>query len=140
MFLFRARCEDPLDLLKMIEIVPREHLHDRFDCLRPPFLMHSTDLTLFGSQRLEQRYVRFAKHAILGEGFSYVALVDSRARLAHNSATSVSAMCTTISAMDHLSGLGRFRSLAGDTPFKSLASRAGAADCSFTGSFPSTRA
>src|SRR5215469_1305921 len=122
MFLFRARCEDPLDLLKMIEIVPREHLHDRFDCLRPPFLMHSTDLPLFRSQRLKQCHVRFAKRAILGEGSSYVALVvvqsrqprvlikaiDSRARLAHNprirypKTTSVSAMCTPISAMDHL--------------------------------------
>src|SRR5215472_685368 len=53
LFLFHARCENPLDLLKMIEIVPCEHLHDRFDCLRSPFLVHSTDLPLFGSQRLE---------------------------------------------------------------------------------------
>src|SRR5215472_7446613 len=109
MFLFRARCEDPLDLLKMIEVMPRERLHDRFDCLRPPFLMHSTDLPLFGSQRLKQRYVRFAKRAILGEGFSYIALVvvqrrqprvlikaiDTRAWLAHYPANQV--------AEDHLS-------------------------------------
>src|SRR6516225_11789971 len=122
LFLFRARCEDPLDLLKMIEVVPREHLHDRFDCLRPPFLMHSTDLPLFGSQRLEQRYVRLAKRTILGEGFSYVALVvverrqprvlikaiDSRARLAHNSANQV--------AEDHL-GIRQVHDDLGDGPF-----------------------
>jgi hypothetical protein len=37
--------------------------------------MHSTDLPLFGSQRLKQRHVGFAKRAILGEGFFDVALV-----------------------------------------------------------------
>src|SRR6516162_1514769 len=106
----------------MIEIVPCEHLHDRFDCLRPPFLMHSTDLPLFGSQRLEQGYVRFAKRAILGEGFSYVALVvvqrrqprvlikaiDWRARLAHNPANQV--------AEDHL-GIRHVHDDLGNGPF-----------------------
>ena len=89
---------------------------------RPPFLMHSTNLPLFGSQRLEQRYVRFAKRAILGEGFSYVTLVtvqrgqprvlikaiDSRARLAHNPANQV--------AEDHL-GIRQVHDDLGNGPF-----------------------
>jgi hypothetical protein len=69
LFLFRARCENPLDLLKVIEIVPGEHLCDGFHRLLPTFLVGSTDLPLFGSQRLEQRDVCFAKRAILAKDF-----------------------------------------------------------------------
>jgi len=58
LFLFRARCEDPLDLLKMIEVVPSEHLHDRFDCLRTPAM------PFFSLDLLRLTHCRALKHPI----------------------------------------------------------------------------
>ena len=59
----------------MIDIVSGEHADDMLDGFLAAFGMHSIMLPLFWRERLEQREVRFPKHAELFEGFAGIAFL-----------------------------------------------------------------
>src|SRR5579862_4291462 len=66
------RRDDPLDLFRMVHVVPGHHADDMLDGFDAPLGVHSVVLPLFGLKRFQQREVRFPRRTKLFQRFARV--------------------------------------------------------------------
>jgi hypothetical protein len=59
------RWQDPLDLLEVVDIVPRSHADYKLNRFLSALGMHPVVFPLLGCQRLKQGKIGFAEHAKL---------------------------------------------------------------------------
>src|SRR6266853_433187 len=64
--------KDPLDLLRMIDVVPGHHLNDPLEGLFATLGVHAVVFPLVRRERLQQREICFAHHPELLGGFARV--------------------------------------------------------------------
>src|SRR6202035_2345974 len=75
------RPKNPLDLLRVVEIMPGDHPNDVLDGLHSPLGVHAVVLPLLRCERLQQREICLAHHAELFGRLARVALsVTARGR------------------------------------------------------------
>src|ERR1700686_59992 len=70
--LFRPK--NPLDLLRVVDVVPSVQANDMLDSLFAPLGVHAVVFPLFRFESLQQGKIRFAEHAEHLDGFARIAL------------------------------------------------------------------